>query len=241
MKIIWTLLLLLSFAGELRAADWSETNIQYLSGSNYLRPNTDRYSQSIITVEHISGWAYGNNFFFFDIQQPDTQDKTVTYGEISPAFSLGKMDILKVKDRFIKDILLQLNLEFPTGPARRVNLSGVTIEWQNLWFDYFATQFLHRDVLGVEGTSQQLTLVWSKVFGPEKWPIRFNGFLDWAGAEGHLRENLQMQPSLLLDLAKKTNNKVPLRIGMEYNFWQNKYGIKGLNQSVPQFKAVWIF
>ena len=225
----------------LRASDWQETNLQYLHGNRYLTPTNEKFSQSIITVEHVSGWTYGTNFFFFDIASPDTHNDTKYYGEISPAISLEKIELLKLNDPFIKDILLQLNLELPQGPVHRTVLEGVTLEWKNLWFDYLSTQFLRRDILGVNGTSAQLTLVWSKVFGQKKWPIRFNGFLDWASKEGEVHDNLQTQPSLLLDFALKTDGRVPLRIGIEYNYWHNKLGIKGLNQSVPQLKIVWIF
>lgn len=223
------------------AADWSQTNVQFLHGDSYKKPGDVSYSATVVTFEHLSSWAYGSNFFFFDITSPDTENSTSYYGEFSPAFSFGKMGILNPPESFLKDVLLQLNFEIPQGPARRVNLVGLTLEWKDIGFDYFATQFLYRDVLGVDGSTGQLTLVWLKRFGGESVPMEFSGFLDWAGKEDTVSDNVHVQASLLYDVSRKTAQKVPLKVGMEYKYWQNKYGIDGLNEQVPQAKLLWNF
>jgi hypothetical protein len=223
------------------AADWQQTNLQFLHGNEYRKANGDLYSKSMLTVEHASTWAYGSNFFFFDISSPDTEDNTTYYGEISPAFSAVKTGLLKAPETFIKDVLWQLNFELPSAPAKKANLTGVTIEWKDLGMDYLATQFLYRDTPAVDGHTGQFTLVWNKKFGSESFPMEFSGFLDWAGQEGTLADTLQTQPGLYWDLARKTAQKVPIKIGIEYLYWQNKYGIKGLLESLPQAKLTWIF
>lgn len=224
------------------AADWQETNIQFLHGDSYKTPVGKEISQSVITLEHASSWAYGSNFFFIDISNPDTEDETSFYGEISPGFSLKKMGLLELSEESgPSDVLFQLNYEFPQGPAKRAALAGVNLVWKNLGFDFLSTQFLFRDTLGLDGHTGQLTLAWLKRFGSEAWPFEFSGFIDWAGAEATSHENIHMQPNLLLDFSRKTARKVPLKLGIEWKYWKNKYGIDGLEESVPQAKLVWIF
>lgn len=234
-----TALILLTLSPATFAADWSQTNVQILHGDGYKNPGDTEYSKTIMTFEHTSSWALGSNYLFFDISSPDTDDKTEYYGEFSPAFSLTKMGLFTLPDSPLADILLQLNFEMPQGPAKRATLAGLTLEWKNIGFDYLATQFLYRDSLGADGHTGQLTLVWSKTFATYI-PLEFSGFLDWAGQEDTSESNLHTQPSLLLDFSRTSNSKTPIKIGVEWQYWQNKFGIKDLNESLPQVKFIWI-
>ncbi|QDK38994.1 DUF5020 family protein [Bdellovibrio sp. NC01] len=222
------------------AADWQETNIQFLHGSDYRTFDDKSVSQMIVTLEHVDSWAYGSNYFFIDISNPDSDANASYYGEFSPAFSLSKMGLIEKPQGVLRDVAIQGNWEMPQGPAKRAVLGGLTFEW-NIGFDYFATQFLYRDSFGGDGHTGQLTLVWLKKFGTEAWPFEFSGFLDWAGQEGDISDNLQTQPSLLYDASRRSSGKIPLKVGVEWQYWQNKYGIKGLTESLPQAKLVWIF
>ncbi len=223
------------------AAEWQETNIQLLYGTDYKAANGNSYTKDMLTIEHTSSWAYGGNFFFFDISNPDSESDTEFYGEWSPAFSINKMGLLGLSQgSILKDTQLQFNFELPQGPSKRANLAGVTFQW-DIGFDYLATQFLYRDTLGQDGHTGQFTLVWLKRFGTDAWPFEFSGFLDWAGSEGTSKDNLQTQPSLMLDFQRQSAGKVPLKLGVEYLYWQNKYGISGLLESHPQAKLTWIF
>src|SRR5690606_33343790 len=78
------------------AAQWSSTNIQYLYGTSYQSiffnettnqlDSTDE-TAAVITLEHVDGWKYGDNFFFVDIVNPDREGEytpTGYYAEISP-------------------------------------------------------------------------------------------------------------------------------------------------------------
>lgn len=222
------------------ASNWSQTNIQFLHGDTYRKADGSDTVGSVMTVEHLSHWDYGSNFFFFDISNPETESSTSYYGEFSPSLSMRKLDLYK-EGSYVKDISFQLNFELPQGPAKRANLAGLTFEWKNVGFDYLATQFLYRDTMGVEGNTGQLTLVWIKRFGSERAPFEFSGFLDWAGKEGYLSRNIHTQINLLYDIDRKTAQRVPLKLGVEYKHWDNKFGIDGLNERVPQVKLQWNF
>lgn len=228
-------------ASAARAADWSQTNIQFLHSNDYRTVNGSYLSQTVVTFEHLSGWKYGSNFFFFDLGSPDTENSNVYYGEFSPAFSFSKMGLIpKFENSVFKDAALQFNFELAQAPARRVNLVGLTFEWNIPYIDYLATQFLYRDALGVSGSTGQFTVVWLVRFEPFTMPMEFSGFIDWAGKEETLSDNLHTQASLLFDFAR-TDLKAPFKVGLEYKYWNNKYGIQGLVESAPQAKLVWIF
>jgi len=110
------------------SATWSSTNIQYLYGTSHERiefdPEAGLYgveeSRSVITVEHVNEWKYGDNFLFFDITNPDrgdAQTPTSIYGEISPRLSFAKMTGKKLSRGLFKDVLLTGTLVFPdTNP-----------------------------------------------------------------------------------------------------------------------------
>ena len=64
--------------------DWSNTEVQYLHGSNYRMPkNANAIDKSIITVSHADGWALGRDFFFMDtlISEQGEPSQVNVYGE----------------------------------------------------------------------------------------------------------------------------------------------------------------
>lgn len=227
------------FSGFALGADWQQTQFQYLHGDSYKNAEGNTYSQSIITFEHVSAWEYGSNFFFIDLAQPDTENGSSFYAEFSPAMSLTKLGLLEISNGFLKDVLIQGNFEWPQGPARRAVLGGVTLEWKDFGIDYLATQFLYRDTHGEKGHTGQFTLVWEKNFGNQTLPMQFSGFFDWAGKEGNSAANFHTQPTLLYDFSRSSVLKSPMKLGIEWQYWKNKYGIEGLEQSTPQLKFVW--
>ena len=105
-----------SFAG---AAQWSSTNVQYLYGDTYTDVGTDtEVSASVITLEHVNGWAYGDNFFFVDIINADRDGSklgTGYYGELSPRLSFGKMTGKDLSAGIIKDVLITTTAEIGSG------------------------------------------------------------------------------------------------------------------------------
>lgn len=227
------------FTGVAWGSDWQQTQFQYLHGDNYKGADGTTFSQSVITFEHASSWEYGSNFFFVDLAQPDTEAGSTFYAEFSPAISLTKTDLLELSDGILKDVLLQGNFEWPQGPAQRAVLGGLTFEWKNLGLDYLATQLLYRDSHGEKGNTGQFTVVWEKNFGNETLPIQFSGFFDWAGNEGRSVANFHTQPTLLYDFSRSRVFRSPIKLGLEWQYWKNKFGIEGIDQSTPQLKFVW--
>ena len=66
---------------------------------------------------------------------------------------------------------------------------------------------------------------------------KLSGFIDIAGAEGSGNEKSEQNILAQTQFTWVVNKE--LELGFEYQYWQNKYGIKGLNEKVPQFLAKW--
>ncbi len=67
-SFLLTVMSLLATNGTGRAQDWSVTELHY-QGGNALRHHAVSPSgfQQILTLQHASGWKYGENFFFVDM------------------------------------------------------------------------------------------------------------------------------------------------------------------------------
>ena len=227
------------------AAEWSTTNIQYLQGSGYqLNPTSD---MSTLTFEHADGWGYGDNFFFFDVYYP-TSTNTTYYGEYSPRLSLGKMTGSDLGFGPVKDVMLAFGLEL--GSGLRSTLYGVGFPLKIPKFAFADLNLYarnsHHDTFGDSQSGYQVTIDWLLPFslGSSKW--QFTGFVDYAfgenGGANPKADNVIAGPQLLIDLTSlmgaKGNGKV--LGGVEYQVWSNKYGVSGVNESIPQVMLKWI-
>lgn len=231
---------------------WTNNEIQYLHGSNFQEPgNPKNVAQSVITVTHSDGWTYGRNFFFMDtLFTKDGQPSQINlYGEVYSTFSLGKISQRDLSFAIFKDFGITggVNLGENMNSSQsgfRAWLYGVTVDFDLPGFDYFNVDFLRQRVTETEdiGTSWQITPVWKLPFeiAGSKWS--FEGFADFIGKKGEYsaRQTLA-QPQLRLDIGDFFGNSDHLFIGVEYQFWHNKYGIKGLRDSVPQALIIWRF
>ena len=50
---------------------------------------------------------------------------------------------------------------------------------------------------------------------------------------------LLAQPQLLLDLGNLWGAKDKLFAGVEYQYWHNKFGVDGVDESLPQVMLLW--
>jgi nucleoside-specific outer membrane channel protein Tsx len=220
------------------AATFSSTNIQYLVGSNYELGDKTR---SIITLEHVNAWKYGDNFFFADIDNPTrtgANTQTGFYGEISPRFSLSALTGQKMSFGIVKDVLITTTLE--AGNGFHNNLYGVAVDLDIL--PVFQINYYLRNEIGA-GTDlgSQLTLVWLAPFNAGTASMVFEGFFDYAWGLKPSEDNIVTGPRLLVDVGKLWGAPGTLQAGVEYQMWRNKYGIDGVDENVPQAMVKWIW
>ena len=232
--------------------EWSHSEIQYLHGSNFQEPgNPEPVAQSIITVTHADGWTYGRNFFFMDtLFTEDGQPSQINlYGEAYSTFSLGKISQRNLSFGIFKDFGItggvNLGERMDSSPSGfRAWLYGMTIDFDLPGFEYFNVDFLRQRVTEPldMGTSWQFTPVWKLPFQilGSHWSLE--GFADIiTRKEHHAASQFLAQPQLRLDLGDFFDHGNQLYLGIEYQFWYQKYGIKGLNDHVPQILVVWKF
>jgi nucleoside-specific outer membrane channel protein Tsx len=219
------------------AVDWSATSAWVLQGDRFELGSAER---TILRIEHANHWAYGDNYLFVDlIRPPDDGSDTLYYAEFAPRFSLGKLTGHDLSWGPIQDILLAPAIN--SGDDFRAYLYGVGLNLQVPGFSYFQLNAYLRDDQNLPGTTWQLTPVWLYPFTVGGLNFNFQGFIDYAGAEGPAARNLLVVPRLWLDLGAMWGMPGKLEAGVEYLYWNNKYGVAGITESVVQPALRWTF
>ena len=239
----------LAYAG---AATWSSTNIQYLMGNAYAgiyfnddtgTLDSDDASTQLITLEHVNGWKYGDNFFFVDITSPfETEGDFPTsyYAEISPRLSLSSMTGKSLKLGPIKDLLITTTAEL--GEGFHNYLYGLAVDFDIPKVPVAQVNYYVRNEIGPgKDIGSQLTLVWLVPFTLGKAAFTFEGFFDYAFGMDHVEDNIITAPRLLFDLGNTWGAPGVLQVGVEYQIWRNKFGIDGINEDVAQAMVKWIW
>lgn len=229
-----TFLGLMSFNGKVWAEkliQFHTTNIEFLAGQNYKVGEADR---AILTFEHANAHKYGDMFLFID----HTID-TGTYGEFSPRFSLSKMTGSSFRMGIIKDVSISTTYEFGKDISRFLYGAGVDLNIHG--FNFLRVNFYQRNDPKLEGSTHQLTLAWNRPFKIGNANFLFEGFADFAGAEGTSASNELVVPRLMYDIGESWGKAGKLQVGIEFQYWHNKFGIKGVTEAAPQFIAKWIF
>jgi nucleoside-specific outer membrane channel protein Tsx len=227
------------------AAVWQETNFQYIWGGNFqsLDPAHPKdNNRSTITVEHADAWKYGDNFFFFDITNPEinrTGSRTSIYGEISPRLSFGKITGTDLSAPFLKDVLAAGTLEL-SGQGFHNYLYGIGFSLNLPKFNFADLNVYVRNDTAQHGVTYQITPCWQVPFSVGPASFVFEGFTDIAGSEGNLAFNIDAQPRLLLDVGKFWGSAGNLFLGTEFMYWHNKFGIKGVDEYAPQAMVKWV-
>lgn len=241
------------------AAEWSDTEVSVLKGKKYHdNSNGVDIEKTIITLQHASGYKYGRNFFFVDALKSDGADNKYgeLYGEFYHTLSYSKVFKQDWSHNFIKDIGLTGGINYGAknsafGPNPEVYLAGVTIDLNIP--EFF---FLNIDVLayvdnstfsgfgagrscGTNATTYQVTPVWKLPFTFGSHKFSFEGFLDVIGKHGTCAQQILTQPQIRWDIGNYFGQSDTIYLGIEYQYWKNKYGIDGREESLPQALITW--
>lgn len=229
-----------------QAADWSSTNIQLLYGHDYNFGSADngKADARTITLEHASGWEYGDNYFFTDlVRETNGLEESSAYGEF---YTRLGMDKILGTQRPAGDLFqgLSAGLGINLGEDFEVWLYGLSSNWNLPGFNFFQVDFYaYDDKRGSLDTTYQITPCWDADFmlGNTRWV--FHGFADFIGARGEgTKHQILAQPQLLLDVGNLLFARDDrLLAGIEYSYWKNKYGVEGVDDEVAQAMLKWIF
>ncbi|WP_237044936.1 outer membrane protein OmpK [Aquipseudomonas alcaligenes] len=220
-------------SGQALAADllqWQDNSLTYLNGIDF---KVDPPKQQTVTFEHASGWSFGDLFVFVDGIKYNTEatngagDGHTFYGEISPRLSLGKISGADLSFGPVKDVLLAATYEFGEddvdsyllGPAVDLNIPG---------FDYFQLNTYLRTTDGRRDGDNvwQITPVWSYTIPVSDSDLVIDGFMDWVvDNDDSYHANLHFNPQIKYDLAKAMGWGKRFYVGVEYDYWSDKYGI----------------
>jgi len=208
---------------------WHSSSLLLHSGNNYQLGESDR---KVISFEHAHGWKYGDNFFFVDVTHPEGRPHDY-YGEISPRLSLGKISGRDLSFGPLKDISIGTTTELGTHLQERW-LAGFAFDFDLPGFQFFRLETMYRDDPSLAGDTWQITTIWNAPFEIGRHSFLFEGFVDYAGAEGDGEANIHGDPRLLYDLGSIYGKKGKAFFGIEYVLWYNKFGVDGVNEHVPQ-------
>lgn len=219
------------------AAEWSTSEIQFQYGKldNAFAPGS-QYT-AILTLQHASGWKYGDNFFFVDLIQPRDNNFDAV-AEIYANLSLGKITGKDLALGPIRDFGIIGGFNFAADADVRVWLPGFRLAWDIPGFAFANTDFMAylTDNKGGEGSAPKEDNSWMVDFnfatkqlplGPTKWNIE--GHVEYVAERdndfGVTKDWLLAQLQLRLDLGDLIGiGENTLFAGIEYQYWMNKLG-----------------
>ncbi|MFD3302060.1 outer membrane protein OmpK [Aquipseudomonas alcaligenes] len=220
-------------SGQALAADllqWQDNSLTYLNGIDF---KVDPPKQQTVTFEHASGWSFGDLFIFVDGIKYNTEatngagDGHTFYGEISPRLSLGKISGADLSFGPIKDVLLAATYEFGEDDVDSY-LLGPAVDLDIPGFDYFQLNTHLRTTDGRRDGDNvwQITPVWSYTIPVGDSDLVIDGFMDWVvDNDDSYHANLHFNPQIKYDLAKAMGWGHKFYVGVEYDYWSDKYGI----------------
>lgn len=235
-RFLLIIIIILNFSA--LAADWSETSVSFLRGNDSAEFFSKDRPVSEVTIQHASGWSYGDNFIWLDLfdyfKSSNDNIESSLYGEWSPRFSLGKIFGFHNNDGFIRDILQSNTIEFGRSQSgeTRGKLYGLAIDFNIEGFDFFQYNFYLRDNPDLEGSTWQSTFAYRYTYTTnERIQFFWAAYIDIVhGNEGsgsntvkshwHSAQQLLFDMGALFRFQKKT-----LYAGLEFQYWSKKFGI----------------
>ena len=152
-----------------------------------------------------------------------------------------------------KDISLTMGLNAgrkSTGASPLVFLPGTTLDFKLPGFAFFSLGLFayinqgkfNGEDNGCNDTGFQGTSSWLIPFNIGSTDWQYGGFGEYITAHGNCSAQFVSQTQLTFDLGKVAGSK-PGRMyaGMEYIYWDNKFGNEGLDERVPQFLLMYKF
>lgn len=193
---------------------WSDVSASLLKGNNYQVGDNNR---TVFTFEHAAGYSWGDSFLFIDRLQSNNGDKE-TYAEIAPRFQLSAY-----QNKLLKNIYLATTIEIGDGFTHYLYGIGTQLKVPN--FKYVNINVYHRNNDSGDN-SQQVTLTWALPINQ----LLYDGFIDFVPSNDNKSTSLNFTSQLKYSLSEHLNLATKLYVGVEYNYWLNKFGIDGVDE-----------
>lgn len=253
LRWVATACLVLAAAGT--AAGQAEFHYQY---GKLVNPFSGaRENTSILTVQHATGWGWGDSFFFLDILDDGLQDgfnDKDLYGEWYPTLSLGKVSGRTFRLGPIRDISVIGGINFGADANVLKYLPGVRASWKVPGFAFLNTD-LTAYIDGNSGAgsggaprtsnSFMFNVSWALPFRLGGQPFLMGGHAEYIGPStdefgNRVKSWVLAQPQLTWDLGAVFGAANHLLVGIEFQYWRNKLGVEE-DEYVPQLLVIWRF
>ncbi len=235
------------------AANWSDTYLGFRMGNKYQEPGYEAsIAKSIFSLNHVSGYAYGSNFFNVDMLKSDRNDPAngensggaqEVYVAYRHNLSLGSLFKTKMEFGPVKDVEFTAGFDYnakDTAFAPRVYkvLAGPT-------FSFKVPGFLTLGVLyykeknnnGISGVdvsfdpTYQINAAWGIDVPLGPVATKFKGFGTYTGTKGKDGFGVETEPETLIDMMWMFDlspaigaKKGTWQIGPGFQYWNNKFG-----------------
>lgn len=258
LKLSAALICTLFTASSAAAFQWQSSELQYqygrLSAPSFA--GGAKAGTHILTLQHASGWGFGDVFFFVDFLDDDSADGFNDgdyYGELYVNFSLGKLTGRDLGFGPVRDLGLIAGINKAGEPKVLKWLPGVRLSWDLPGFTFLNTDFTAYidDSAGAgeggapkESDSWMIDLNWAYAFsiGGHEFSIEGHGeYIDGRRDEfgNQLSHWILLQPQFRYDLGKPLFHQAGhLFIGTEWQYWRNKLGDRETTESVLQALVV---
>ena len=208
---------------------WADNSVSVLYGSSYIEPFVngpdEEMSYTTLTLEHVSGHSWGGLFYFVD--RHSGEGFTDTYIEFSPTFTLAKMD------GAISSVSAAYTLE--SGGGFDNHLFGASVGLSVPGMDYLNVNVYRamNDSLEIDKGDDNL---FSVIYGYSNGNLIIDGFMDYRfgndGSQfGDIEDSMNFTPQITYNLAPMLGLKNKLKVGVEYSYWTNKFGVDGADQN----------
>lgn len=241
-----------------QAADWSDTSLSYRYGTDFAEPfNPVDIKKHIVNLSHVSGYAYGKNFFSADMLFSDKNDPSSVgadngahevYVLYRHTLDLGKVTGSNFKTGAMRGLGLTAGFDMNTktdagyNSKKRMLVAGPTLSLEVPGFLDVSLLALWESNAPYSGFSKtstprydydvhpMLNAVWGIPFSAGI-PLSFEGYANFIGSKGKdefggqtAREtNIDMQ--IMYDMSAAFGaKKNAFRVGIEYQYWKNKFG-----------------
>ncbi len=205
----------------------------------------------IYTLQHASGWKYGDSFFFVDMldaRSPSFQNKDA-YGEAYTGLSYSKVSGRPIGAGLLADFGLRIGINLGADAKVRKYLPGfrLALNLPGFSFANLDVSAYIDDNKGVasggapkEENAFVVDFNFSRPFaiGETRWSLQ--GHLEYTAE----RENEfgHRQPSwILFQPQLRWHANEHLSLGIEYQYWRNKLGDPLTDEQAIQALVVWTF
>ncbi|UTA46970.1 DUF5020 family protein [Simiduia sp. 21SJ11W-1] len=188
-----------------------DVSLSGLYGDNYA---VEPERQATATLEVVAWGSWGDLFSFVDYKSfPGSDAANSWYGEIAPRFKLidGEMPLYAA-----------FTYERGKGDTEAY-LGGLGTDFKVQGFKFLKANVYYRDSPNHTGHGWQTTVSWAYPFANEHWVI--DGYIDWVFSTEETEPHLHFNPQIKWDMQKALGSSMRWYVGLEYDYWYNKFGI----------------